>query len=399
MIAHGALRSLAFCGGTLILGCASNAESRGTVVRDSAGVTIVENDHLQPAWGDAGWRLTRQPLVQIGSVSSDGPDQLFGITQSQLLPSGEILIVNSRAHDVRVFDETGRHRRTIGRRGEGPGEFRSPWHAYPLPGDSLLVVDLYRAVSVFDSQGAYARRFVPDGRGGEMQGAPLGQFADGSLFFRRRQRQDPAWTGLRRSQVELVRVDVNGALATSFGVFDDQTVRYGGGPRHLFGAWAQSAPYGMSIIYGPGDEFELREVNPDGRIVRLIRLDLPRRAVTEADIDAELESMRELMRVEGQLQFFERLYAEADAPEYFPAHSNIRVDDQRRIWVQDYQPFSARVERTWYVFDADGAYLGPVVFPASFAVHQIARGNVIGRWTDDDDVEHVRVYGIETSSR
>lgn len=391
------IRSAACCAGVLVLACSGSSEPRGSVVRDSAGIAIVENDHLRPAWGDAGWRLSREPLVQIGSVSSDGPDQLFGVTHSQLLPTGDILIVNSRAQEVRIFDATGQHRRTIGRRGDGPGEFRSPWHAYPLRGDSLLVIDLYRAVSIFDEQGAYVRRFVPGGTAGEMQGAPIGQFADGSLLFQRYQRQDPAWTGLRRSQVELVRFDLNGTLATSFGLFDDQTVRYGGGPQHLFGAWAKSAPLGGSIIYGPGDRFELREVAPDGRTTRLIRLDVPRRPVTEADKDAFLEGVRERMREQGQLAFFERLYADADAPEYFPAHFDIRVDDRGRIWVQDYQPFSARVERTWHVFDAEGMYLGSLPFPAGFTVHQIASDKVVGRWTDDDDVEYVRVYGIETT--
>lgn len=393
------LRSGACCAGILIIACNGEAEPRAFRVRDSAGITIVENDHRQPAWGEGGWRLTREPIIQIGSVSSDGPDQLFGVMHSQLLPTGEILIVNSRAQDVRIFDEHGQHRRTIGRRGDGPGEFRSPWQAYPLPGDSLLVIDLYRAVSVFDAQGNYVRRFVPGDTGGERQGAPVGQFADGSLLFRRHQRQDPAWIGVRRSQVELVRFDLSGTLATSFGLFDDQTVRYGGGPQYLFGAWAQSAPLANSIIHGPGDRFELREVATDGRTVRLIRLDLPRRPVTEDDKDAFLESVRERMREQGQLAFFERIYADADAPEHFPAHFDIRVDDSGRIWVQDYRPLSARVERTWYVFDEEGIYLGSVVFPAGFTVHQIARDKVIGRWTDDDDVEYVRVYGIESRTQ
>jgi hypothetical protein len=40
-----------------------------------------------------------------------------------------------------LFDASGRFLRLIGRIGRGPGEFRNPHYAAPLPGDSMLILD------------------------------------------------------------------------------------------------------------------------------------------------------------------------------------------------------------------------------------------------------------------
>jgi len=45
-------------------------------------------------------------------------------------------------------------------------------------------------------------------------------------------------------------------------------------------------------------------------------------------------------------------------------------------------------------FDTEGRYLGPVEMPAGFQPFQVTGGRVVGRWTDEMDVEFVRVYGV-----
>jgi len=137
----GCVWALAACG-------AGTGTGSGTVFRDSAGVAIAESDHTRPAWGSDGWRLTDAPLIQVGSVDAEGPEQFLGVMDARLLPNGDLAVVNARLQRVVLFDAQGKHRRTIGRRGDGPGEFREPWKVYPQAGDSLMVVDLYRAVSV-----------------------------------------------------------------------------------------------------------------------------------------------------------------------------------------------------------------------------------------------------------
>lgn len=350
-------------------GCdAVPAPGDGTVMRDSAGLVIVENDPALPAWGDGGWTLDPDPVLAIGAVDAEGPEQLHRVTHSRFLPGGEIAVVNTHTAEVRIFGPDGRHLRSLGGTGDGPGEFRSPWQVHPHRDDSLFVVDLYRSVSVFDPGGGYARQFVPGGVVGESQGPPRGQFGDGSLLFMRYQRGDPSEIGIVRTQVELVRIGFDGEEIMSYGLFNEQTVRRGGG-QYIFGPRAEMAPGESDLYYAPGDRLEVRRIAPDGRIARLIRLDLDPRPVTQADRDAWMDMLIE-SNPDTTAERFRRMWGELESPPYFPRHGRILGDDREHLWVDDYPVPGKRAPSRWSVFDPEGRYLGEVSTPAGFIVHQ-----------------------------
>ena len=386
--------------GVASAGCDAEAADPGWVVRDSAGITIVENDHTRPAWaGAAGWRLSEAPVTQIGMVDGPPEQQLYRVVHSRRLRDGTIAVVNSGTSEVKLYDARGQHVRTIGRDGDGPGEFRSPWKIHELPGDSLLVIDLYREISVFGPDHRYVRRFatvLPDsaiGHGLE----PVDQFGDGTLLFRRHlPERDPTFVGVRRNRIDMMRYGLDGRSLGSLGEFDDQTGSLNTGiGRYMFGAWAKEAATDSSMWYGPGDVFEIREIAFDGRVLRLVRLDAPLRPVTEQDQEDYKAASIERVRGTREEQIMERMIVGSIFPAHFPAHYELMVDDAGNLWVQDYQPFGAEIPRMWSVFDRRGRYLGPVEVPAGFTVHHIGDRFVTGRWTDEMDVEYVRVYAIE----
>lgn len=383
---------VAACGG-------SGGADAGWVVRDSAGIVIVENDHTLPAWRDGrGWRLSAEPAVRIGTVSGDTTQQLYRVVHSRILSDGRIAVVNSGTSEVRLYDGEGRYLMSLGGSGDGPGEFRSPWAVHEVAADSILVIDLYREISVFDSDGRYARRFVPERPEGRVQGEgfePVDQFGDGSLLFRSHHRQDPTWVGVHRNQISMVRTLLDGSFGGSLGDFDDQTVMYGGLGQYVFGARAREGASDTTMWYGPGDRFEIREVAFDGRTVRLIRLDQPPRPVTGADEAEFRDATLERVRGTSQEPLYNRLLAGSEFAENFPAHYDVWTDAAGNLWVQDYQPYTARVDRMWSVFDSRGRYLGEVTVPAGLTVHDIGEDYVLGRWTDDLDVEYIVKYDLE----
>jgi len=64
-----------------------------------------------------------------------------------------IYVVDTRAHNIKLFDDDGRLIDIIGQRGEGPGEFNAPTHI-ALDGDRLYVTDTLNArVQVLDLDG------------------------------------------------------------------------------------------------------------------------------------------------------------------------------------------------------------------------------------------------------
>ena len=78
---------------SLLSACVSeNPAHRGFVVRDSAGVRIVEN--ANPLWQDGeGWHLSPEPVVEIGGGDSEY-DQLFGMISAVRLADGRLVVAN-----------------------------------------------------------------------------------------------------------------------------------------------------------------------------------------------------------------------------------------------------------------------------------------------------------------
>lgn len=378
-----------------LAGCGAG-EGQGTVVRDSAGVTIVENDPTRPAWGDDGWRIADAPLIAVGDEESPvGYAPLRGITHAHLLPSGDLAVADGEGAQILIFGPDGGFLRSVGRRGEGPGEFRSPYFASSHRGDSLLVFNLYRSAIVYDSEGRFGRSFVPGGLAGESQGVPKGAYGDGTLLFMQYQfGQEQPQPGIRRSKVALVRVNDAGEVIQDFGMFDEQTVS-GGPQRYLYGPWAHMTAGSDALWYSPGDRIDVeRHALSDGSL-RRIRLPLPSRAVTPADMEAEKAMLMERFRGRPEAAGVERSYENAVLAPVFPAHGALVVDEANHLWVSEYRPWAERVPTPWHVFDPEGRYLGAVVMPAGLYVDQIVGNQVVGRHTDEDGLLTARVYRIE----
>ena len=84
------------------------------------------------------------PVVSIGPKSltdTGSPDEFGGVNSVALGPDGEVYVADARNFEVRVFGLDGAHRRTFGRRGEGPGEFET-LSSLAWAGDRLLTYDI-----------------------------------------------------------------------------------------------------------------------------------------------------------------------------------------------------------------------------------------------------------------
>lgn len=72
---------------------------------------------------------------------------------------GRIYVADTHGHDIKVFDDDGRHLATWGTRGDGPGELNYPTHL-ALSDGVLLVADSMNArIQGFDREGKLVLRF------------------------------------------------------------------------------------------------------------------------------------------------------------------------------------------------------------------------------------------------
>ncbi len=141
--------------------CGGDAAATGypIVVRDSAGVVIVDNDLTRLS---ASCAISAEPTVSIGVEEGAEEDMLFRVQGATRLSDGRIALANRGTHQFRLYDTAGRHLRSSGRQGKGPGEFSSPFYLHTTEGDTVHVGD-FRPFQflVFAPDGSWVRTVRP----------------------------------------------------------------------------------------------------------------------------------------------------------------------------------------------------------------------------------------------
>ncbi len=109
----------------ILLLTATAAQAGPVTVTNPAEAPAAEVLDLREVWRAGGDDDGDVLLGRIGVVASG--------------PGGEVYALDSQLCEVQVFDAGGGHLRTLGREGEGPGEFRQPIGLF-LPGDGTVGV-------------------------------------------------------------------------------------------------------------------------------------------------------------------------------------------------------------------------------------------------------------------
>jgi hypothetical protein len=108
-------------------------------VETQGGVEIVSNPKA-PMEAPATVRLQEQ--WRIGG-ESEAEGEFFGVIgQITTDPEGNVYLLDTQLSEVKVFSSDGAYLRTIGREGEGPGEFRQAQDMFFLPDGNLGVLQL-----------------------------------------------------------------------------------------------------------------------------------------------------------------------------------------------------------------------------------------------------------------
>jgi len=80
------------------------------------------------SFGDSGKRdvARRRDASEIGTNSKDREFRIFSAPVQIVRGGQRIYVVDSQDGEIRVFSESGDYERTVGRKGQGPGELNSP---------------------------------------------------------------------------------------------------------------------------------------------------------------------------------------------------------------------------------------------------------------------------------
>ena len=379
--------------------CAPTNTPDTAVVRDSAGVRIVENPPGAPG---PEWHLSREPVVEIGDASRGQEYELFQVWSALRLSDGRIVVANGGSHELRFYAPDGAFVRSVGRRGDGPGEFQNLRWMRLLAGDSIMTYDFrQRRFSVFDGSGAFIRSFRLQSTAAVPFASIIDTYADGSFLAQGfASTGDAAPTGLQRYDAPLYHFADDGTILTELGLFSGnegfyKSFRDGGFAFYdsFFPRYTYRRAAGDHLYIAANDTYELRRYTPDGALTGIVRRAHAAVAVTEEHVQLERERRLAQVRSDDERQMLSGVLNEMPVPKTFPAYHLVRVDDERKVWVQEYV-IPGINHATWSVFDAVGLLLGQVEAPLRFEPYHIGTDFVLGEWRDDLDVEYVRLYEL-----
>ncbi len=385
------------------------------VVRDSAGIQIVENPDVgwEPA---AAWVVSDTPSLDLGSVDAPPEHQFLQVMGVASLSDGRIVVANAGTQELRWFDADGTLVVSAGGEGQGPGEFTGLTSVGVLPGDSVIAYDgRQRRFSIFDESGVFVRSapLEDDDRPGMRFPVFMGMLEGGSFVMVGRDLQTEGMTeGPVLAAMPVYVYGSDGTIRDSVGTFhgwealvtirrSEQVVGMSIGDRP-YGRTTTVASIGDGIVVGTPDAYEFEIYDPDGALRSIVRLARSNAPLTGADIDAFVASQVE-DEAEGNLQReYRRLATEIDFPDTKPAYASaMRGDKQGNVWVPGFMVDDGERSHPprWAVFDRGGRYLGELEMPRRLRVLEIGVDNVLGIWRDEFDVEHLRRYEITKPDR
>lgn len=384
------------------LGAQPLSSQQPSTVTDSAGVLIVHT--TSPAWPPGtGWRLATDPTLTIGEVSGDLNYMFEGVSQAFRLDDGTIVVADRLASRISLFDPTGVFVRSLGGRGEGPGEFQILQYVWAR-GDTIWASDsMLSRISVFDRGGDVLETIPVEVAPGTGYATPQTQFADGAILVSNApsDRARPGtgdvieggvWTLSRYSHAGRFMNAISGLRGSSRWEHGIQGLSPGVYLPFSVGIPAYSA--GADHIYaGRGIEADIGRWSHDGTLSRVIRWAAPERPVSDQDRRRFREASAVAPRY-VEPTAWARYLREVPFPDRIPVYRRLIVDAERNLWAERYRaPWED--QPSWYVFDEQGVWLGEVATPPGLHVFEIGTDYVLGRYRDEFDVQSVVMIPLD----
>ncbi len=108
--------------------------------------------------GDAALDVSATELYRVGALDGEEWETFARIARVRFDGEGRLYILDPGRHSVVVLSPEGEYLRTVGTRGEGPGELRSPTTLEVMEDGTIVIGDMgARAYVLYASDGSYLR--------------------------------------------------------------------------------------------------------------------------------------------------------------------------------------------------------------------------------------------------
>jgi hypothetical protein len=340
----------------------------------------------------------REELRIVSSETVPGM-LLTGVSDLTVLPDGRIITLHAQERLFRVFDTAGSLMRTVGRRGQGPGEFEMP-RGVGYVGDTIWVHDLRRSRYLL-----FGPDFEPAGSvamvrpGGIYHGltsattsmvSPAGDTGVIGIYEGERLLHPIRVPYRVAGHQYQVRMDVGAPAGMVTGRTTLQSrrsplsvrtnaVRLPGG--------REAAILESAELWGgrPGQLTIRYAQTATGNVSAPVTVSLPPRRVTASQADSIIAAAAGRGSASNQAQ----VRANARVPTHFPAYSSATATADGTLWLSEYGEPGTRL-----VLDRSGATLMRVRIPERFSMREVSRTHVWGTYRDADDLPIIVRYRI-----
>jgi hypothetical protein len=336
------------------------------------GVRLVSNP-IQPRDG-----VQRPKLTQEWSVGGENEPQGDLINRPfdiRVGKDGSVFVEDLGDTCIRQFDAKGKFVRQIGRKGQGPGEYNSPFYFdLDSSGRVVLVDGSSLRVTEFDADGKPVSNFRVEKFSTQIRVDGLGR-----LYLGENSSIESANLGTEFKevigQITIVRTDRQGLNPLRIGPFIGQKFMVKAEGQGSIVTSSRSAPItGWSIapngriLAGYNEKYEISVYDPDGKI--LFRFGREFKPI-------KVKSDRPVRKGEE--------YYPAFAPDFF-------FDDAGNAWFRLFKN-DADKDFLFDVFSPEGVYLKQIVVP--FRVYQVRNGKAYGIVETEEGFKALRCYRLE----
>ncbi len=416
----GARRAIHFLA-TFVL-AAGSSEAQRTVSRPALPVATSG----AAVWNaTSGWTVVATPVVRIGSVNG-APEVTFGsIGSAALTPSGRIVIVDNQYKTIRLYDRTGKHVLSMGRPGDGPGEFpaQSSLTLKVVSEDTVLVSAGFRRRAQrfsFSSRTAVAVRDITSAVGQTVgtNMMVITSAAGGSTIFVQANASEDMSLPADGKIHRLTRRTIWGAADLSWTIDMGEYQRgeeiklpsnppRGARSSPTSGSillmpespnfFVAADPLGSRACIGSSSEPRVKCYDRNGGGIEIVWKQEPQ-PLTAAEIqkwrtaaEASLGRAGTTVRPEA-VAMLRAIRIDRNKPFF----ASLIVDSDLNLWVDiPSKSLPTAATRVFAVFDQKGRYLGDVKVPRGLNIRHIAADRILGTVKDANDVQSVVVHEIK----
>ncbi|MCJ7618344.1 MAG: 6-bladed beta-propeller [Desulfobacterales bacterium] len=316
------------------ISCTQNeAEWKGTIEEED-GVTIVKNPK-EPMFQGSIFKLEED--LSIGQIEGTEEYSFAYIWDIIVDENENIYTINFTGSEtqIKVFDRLGKYVKTIGRMGQGPGEFTQAVHLQITPNDELMVHDRdSHKLTFFSMDGKYLRTALYMGE--NVMNVQVNSNGNHFFYTAEFQRHNVSNSWYAANKLELFGPDLNFIKLVAKDEF-----------RNVQGAisppWMLIRfPSSDLAICGLSESYEFQIYDIKGQIAQIISRDFD-----PVEINKYEKEKRDLTKRKG-------------LPKYFPAFEDFSVDENGRIFVQTNERQMDNDEFYFDVFEPDGKYIAKI---------------------------------------